>query len=125
MALTPSPARRLTVPRRDASPRGFTPAALPLRWPDKEPGSVLDHSVDVANLLDPGDSVSAFTAAVTPSVPGGLVVDATLAAGTIGTVWLGDGADGVDYQVQLSFSSLSGRYLDLTVRLRVASLTSI
>lgn len=125
MALTPSPSRRLIVPRRDATPRGYTRAPLLLRWPDKEPGSVLDYSLDIAQLLDAGDSVSAFTAATLPSVPGGLVVDSTIASGTIGTAWLGDGADGVDYQVQMAFSSLAGRHLDVTVWLRVASLTSI
>jgi hypothetical protein len=125
MSLTPSPARRLTVPRRDATPRGFVPSAMPLRWPDKEPGAILDYSLDIQHLLDPGDTLSAFSAAVTPSVPGGLVVDSVLTSGTVATAWLGDGVADVDYTVMLSLSSLSGRYVPVTVRLLVNNLTSI
>ena len=125
MALTPSPSRRLVVPRRDASPRGFVPAPLVLRWPDKDPGAVLDYSIDVTALLDPGDVLSLMSAAPNPSVPGGLVVDSTVLSDAVATVWLGDGVADVDYDVQLALSSLAGRYLPVTVKLRCAALSSI
>lgn len=125
MALTPSPARRLVVPRRDASPRGFVPAPLLLRWPDKDAGAILDYSIDVTALLDPGDVLSAFSAAVTPSVLGGLVVDSVTTSNTTATAWLGDGVAGVDYSVNLSLSSAAGRYLAVTVKLLVRPLTAI
>lgn len=125
MALTPSPARRLTVPRRDASPRGFIPGALPLRWPDKEPGAILDYSLDVSNLLDSTDALSSVTASVSPSVPGGLVIDSTAITGNVATAWLGDGVAGVEYEVTFALSSVAGRYIPVTIILRVASLTNI
>jgi len=125
MALTPSPSRRLIVPRRDASPRGFIPAPLILRWPDKDPAAILDYSIDVTNLLDPGDVLTSLSAATDPSVPGGLVVDSTVLSDTVATVWLGDGVADVDYDVQLSISSEAGRYLPVTVKVRCAALSSI
>lgn len=125
MALTPSPARRLIVPRRDASPRGFVPAPLRLRWPDKGPADRLDYSLDLTALLDPGDTVSAFSAAVSPSLPGGLVIDATAVGGAVAIVWLGDGVAGVEYDVQMSISSAAGRYLSCAIALRVDHSTTL
>jgi len=109
MALTPSPSRRLIVPKRDASPRGFVPAPMPLSWPDHAAAADLDYSIDVAQLLDSTDTVSSASAAALPGVPGGLTVGDVDVDGTMITVWLSGGVDGVDYEVQLTYSTDSGR----------------
>lgn len=125
MAILPSPARRLTVPRRDATPRGFVPAPLTLRWPDHNPSAILDYSIDIRSLLAIDDSIAAFSAAVTPSRPGGLVVDSVSTDGAIATVWLGDGVDGVEYKVNLSIGSFNGRYLSFKVSVLVTLLSTL
>lgn len=119
MALTPSPARRLIVPRRDASPRGFVPAPMIHRWPDKNRAAKLDYAVDVTNELVTGDFVTAAVAAVTPSLPGGLVAsDASITGNTV-VVWLEDGVAGVDYTVTLTIASDQDRAIVLPLKILI------
>lgn len=117
MALTPSPARTLVVPRRDATARGFVPAPLPLRWPNKAPGATLDYTIDVAELLDGTDTLTSASAAVTvsPAASGGLTSDSVTVGDTAVTVMLSDGVASVDYDVQITVSSDAGRVLQLNV----------
>lgn len=125
MALTPSPARTLTVPRRDATPRGFVPAPMPLRWPNKAPGDTLEYTIDLAQLLDTTDTLSSASAAVSPSVSGGLASDDVTVDDTSVTLWLSDGVDGVDYEVQLTASSEAGRVIQVNIAVYVEDLTAV
>jgi hypothetical protein len=120
-----SPSRRLIIPKRDATPRGFRPAQLPLVWPIKSPGATLDYSINIAQLLDSTDSVAAVSAAVLPDVPGGLTIDDTDVFGTTATVWLTGGVDGTDYEVQVTLSSDAGRIEQMNIAVRVENLSSI
>jgi len=106
-----SPARRLIVPRRDASPRGFTPASIVLRWPDHNRAAALDYSIDVTNDLATGDSASMVVGAVTPSLPGGLTTSNESVTGNVATVWLSGGVADKDYVVTLTVTSVDDRAL--------------
>jgi len=120
-----SPARRLVVPRRDATPRGFTPSPLPLVWPDKAAAAVLDYAIDVAQLLDSTDTLASASAAALPGVPGAVEVDSVSVDDSVITVWLSGGVDGEDYDVQITWSASSGRTDQMTIALSVRDRVTI
>lgn len=119
------PARTLIVPRRAATPRGFVPSPLPLRWPDKEPGAIQDYSFDASNLFATGAVLAWLGVAIIPSLPGGVAVDASSIEGIVANAILSGGVAGVDYEVVLTLGVNGGPLIPVRVKLLVNSLTVI
>lgn len=124
----PSSARSVALDGLLPLPRGVIPADLPpLVWPIKDPGDVLDYSLDLSASLagDPTDQVVSVSVSTVPSGGAGdLLVGRTVASGTSAVVWLSAGVAGTTYAVQLSVGTLKGRVIGRTVLLPVQSLAT-
>jgi hypothetical protein len=100
----------------------------PLVWPTKDPGDVLDYSLDLSAALagDPTDQVVSI--AVTTQPGGGvgdLVAGRMVASGTTAVVWFSAGVPGTTYSVQLSVGTLNGRVIGRSVLLPVQTLAAV
>lgn len=93
-----------------------------LKWPHaKDPGDVLDYSLDVGGVIDPsayptGDTV----ATATWTVPPGLTKTSQLESGTLAVVWLAGGSPGSTYQLNVDVVSVQGRTVNRDCQLEVA-----
>ncbi len=110
-------------------PRGVLPSELPpLVWPIKDPGDVLDYSLDLSAALasDPTDQVATVAVTVQPSGNSGdLLVGRVVGSGASAIVWLSAGVPGSTYAVQLAIGTLKGRVIGRTVLLPVQQLAAI
>src|SRR5580692_702026 len=106
----PSSARSVALDGLLPLPRWVLPADLPpLVWPIKDPGDVLDYSLDLSAALagDPTDQVTTVDVTTLPSGGAGdLTVGRIVASGTSAVVWLSAGVAGTTYAVQLAVGTL-------------------
>jgi hypothetical protein len=125
----PSSARSVALEGLLPLPRGVLPADLPpLVWPIKDPGDVLDFSLDLSAALagDPTDQVSTVGVTTVPSGnPGDLAVGRVVAAGASAVIWLSAGVAGTTYSVQVTVGTLNGRIIGRTVLLPVQQLAAV
>ena len=124
----PASARSVAVDGLLPLPRGVLPSDLPpLAWPAKDPGDVLDYSLDLSAALtgDPTDQVAAVSVTIQPN--GGasdVQVGRIVGSGSSAVVWLSAGQAGTTYAVQLSVGTLKGRVIGRTVLLPVQQLAN-
>lgn len=125
----PSSARTVALDGVLPLPRGVLPADLPpLVWPIKDPGDVLDYSLDLSAALagDPTDQVATVGVTTVPSGnPGDLLVGRIVGSGTSAVMWLSAGVVGTTYAVQVSVGTLKGRVIGRTVLLPVQQLAAV
>jgi hypothetical protein len=125
----PSSARSVALDGLLPLPRGVMPADLPpLMWPIKDPGDILDYSLDLSAALagDPTDQVA--TVAVTPQPNGNagdLQVGRIVGSGTSAVIWFSAGVAGTTYAVQVTVGTLKGRVIGRTVLLPVQQLVGV
>src|SRR5580698_4439779 len=109
----PSSARSVALEGLLPLPRGVMPTDLPpLAWPIKDPGDVLDYSIDLAAALagDATDQVATLAVTVLPNgATGDLQIGRMVASGTSAVVWLSAGLAGTTYAVRLTVGTLKGR----------------
>jgi hypothetical protein len=124
----PSSARSIALDGLLPLPRGVLPADLPpLAWPTKDPGDVLDYSLDISAALAGDTTDQVVTVAVTTQPSGGasdVQVGRIVASGTSAVVWLSSGVAGTIYSVQLTVGTLNGRLIGRTVLLPVQQLAA-
>jgi hypothetical protein len=103
-----------------ATPRG-TLSRLPLAWPVKDPGDVLDYTLDIGPSLagDPGDRIATLDVSITPFSAGDLRMLSAAADGTRACVWLSGGQPGILYHVTFLVGTAAGRSIQRTVQLAV------
>lgn len=112
--MTLSAVRTLTVP---ASIYG---AALPLAWPQAEPGDDLDYGLDLtALMLDASDVPATIEAMVMPSGAGELAILDLTCDGTVAAIQLSGGVAGRTYRVSLAVGTVAGRTFVLLVSLPI------
>ena len=123
----PSSARTIVLDNFLPVPRGASALApTPLSWPVKDPADVLDYQLDITPALagNDGDVIASIEAAVSPSVPGGLVISKVAADGAIAVLWLESGMHGTTYAVTLSIATINGRCIQRTILLPVLALST-
>lgn len=115
-AWAPSPARR--IPLFDVAslpPAARAPSALPMRWPDKPAGALLDFSIDATALqMSTADALS-----MTVNAAGGCALAAAAIGGGIASLWLSGGLAGSDAVIDVSLSTVSGRAARRFIRMKV------
>jgi hypothetical protein len=122
----PSNARLVIVDSFIPIPRGTSPIApAPLNWPTKDPGDILDYILDIGPAIvgNDGDGIATLAVSVSPSNPGGLVVQSTTADGSRVILWLSEGLAGTIYTVTFSITTINGRSLQRSVLLPVLMLS--
>lgn len=122
----PSVARLATLDSFVPVPRGsIAVAPLPLNWPTKDPGDVLDYVLDISPAIigNDGDSITTLDVTVSPSNPGDLVVQSSTADGSRIVLWLAQGMAGTIYTITVNISTINGRYLERSVLLPVLMLS--
>jgi hypothetical protein len=107
------------------------PTLLELQWPEKQPGSVLDYSVDLSGEIEPGDTIVSVSAMIRPSGPDELAIggraqgDSLYATGSVVTIWLQGGVPGRHYLVRLLVTMTSGRVFDIMVVLAISDVLAV
>jgi hypothetical protein len=122
----PSHARLVTVDSFIPVPRGAAAVApIPMNWPTKDPGDILDYILDIAPAIvgNDGDGIATLTVAVSPSEPGDLVVQSATADGSRIILWLSEGQAGTIYTVTFGINTVNGRSLQRSVLLPVVLLS--
>lgn len=99
---------------------------MPLSWPSKDPGDILDYQLDIEPALigNQGDTISSVDIDIEPSQPGDLSLDNAAADGYNIIIWLSGGQAGVTYGVTVKVALASGRTLQRTVLLPVVALSA-
>ena len=123
----PSTARVALLDTFVPVPRGGNSGpALPLTWAAKDPGDVLDYTIDFSPAFvgNPGDTIADLDVSISPSQPGDLTVNRASADGTSAVLWLGGGQAGTTYTVTISVVANSGRALSRSVLLPVILLAA-
>lgn len=88
-----------------------------LIWPEKDPDEVLDYGIEWSERL--GDKQ---IAGVQWTVPAGLtLVSQAAPAGTITTIIIGGGVEGVTYKVGCRLTTTDGLILEESPQLRIRS----
>jgi hypothetical protein len=121
----PSSARRLVLDGFAPVARGATVTApLPLTWPGKDPGDVLDYEFDISAALlgNEGDTLASASVTSTPSGPGDLVVNSLAADGAMLVFWLAGGVAGTTYTLKVSATTVAGRTVERALLLPVVAL---
>jgi hypothetical protein len=116
----------LTIDSFVPVPRGSTATApLPLSWPSKDPGDILDYQLDIEPAVDgnKGDTINSVDIEVDPSQPGDLSVDNITADGYKIVIWLSGGQAGTTYNVTVKAILASGRTLQRSMLLPVIALS--
>ena len=90
-----------------------------LSWPFKDPNEVLDYAIDWTARLVGGDTITDSEWSIVDTDPT-LTIDAEeLDPAGMTTVWLAGGTVGTTYHVLNRITTLGGRTMDQTVRLKV------
>ena len=89
-----------------------------LKWPDKDPNEVLDYDLDWSDRLPASDTISGSTFTV---AEGDVTVNSSSFTTSTTKVWLSGGTDGTDCEILNRITTVGGRTIDLTVKLRVRS----
>lgn len=123
----PSSARRLVLDDFAPVARGASVTApLPLTWPGKDPGDVLDYEFDIsaAMLGNEGDQIASVAVTATPSGAGELVVQSVTADGAVLVFWLAGGVAGTTYLLQVTIETEAGRTVSRALALPVVALAN-
>ena len=123
----PSRARTIVLDNFVPVPRGTTPLnPTPLSWPVKDPADILDYQLDITPTLsgNDGDVIASLDVAVSPNVPGGVVVSRAAADGASAIIWLAGGQAGITYTVTLAITTINGRTIQRSILLPVLLLSS-
>ena len=107
----PSPARTLVLfASAGSTPKGRQITPVPLRWPAKQPGDVLDYSLDISGFLaDVEDQPVTVTATPVSLQLGDISINSITIAGGLITLWLSGGLPGTDYVFEITAQTLAGR----------------
>ena len=108
-------------------PRGVVAAApLPLVWPAKDPGDVLDYELDISAALvgNPNDSIASIQVVVVPANPGDLTLGNVAADGMVAVMWFSAGQAGITYTVQVTIITVLGRTIGRAILLPVQALVT-
>ena len=89
-----------------------------LKWDDKDPNEVLDYDIDWSSRLVAGDTIASSTFSV---AEGDVVVNSSSYTTSATKVWLSAGTDATDCQILNRVTTVGGRTMDATVRLRIRS----
>jgi hypothetical protein len=111
VAWTPSSARTIALAEFAGSPRPGRETHPPqLRWPAKQPGDVLDYSLDIsAWLADATDAPVRVTATPIAVTLADVAISQVVITGGLVTTWLTGGAPGTDYAINVTIETLAGR----------------
>ena len=123
----PSSARLVRVDSFIAIARGTTAVSpAPLNWPAKDPGDILDYVLDISPAIvgNDGDGVATLDISITPTSPGDLTIQSSIADGSRIILWLSAGQAGTVYTINFIISTLTGRSLQRSVLLPVLFLSS-
>lgn len=118
----PSASRVLLFDGFIPGPRGVPVATnLPLRWPPKDPGDILDYQFDIAAALagNDGDAIQTIDVLITPSNDGDLTLVSSTADGTRAVLWLQGGVGGTTYNVTVMIGTETGRAISRSIALPV------
>jgi hypothetical protein len=87
------------------------------KWPNKDPDEKLDFSVDwrTEGRLPVDDAIDSSLWIV----PVGITVESESYSDTLTTIWLSGGTIGQSYDFINRVTTLSGRIMDKTVRLKI------
>jgi hypothetical protein len=122
----PSSARLVLIDSFVPVPRGSSAAApLPLNWPTKDPGDILDYILDIGPAIvgNDGDGIATVEVSFAPSDPGDLELQSTTADGSRIVLWLSGGHAGTVYTITFLISTINGRSLQRSVLLPVLLLS--
>jgi hypothetical protein len=122
----PSHARLVTIDSFVAVPRGSAAVApLPLNWPTKDPGDVLDYLLDIGPAIvgNDGDGIATLDVTLAPSNPGDLTVQSMTTDGCRVVLWLAEGQAGTIYTITFTITTINGRSLQRSVLLPVLLLS--
>lgn len=120
----PSRARVVDIDGCGLLARG-APSPVPLAWPAKDPGDVLDYTFDISSALigDAGDSIATLDVQISPGNPGDLLLQSAAADGECVVLWLEAGQAGTVYAVSITIGTTAGRLIVRSVSLPVVALT--
>lgn len=89
-----------------------------LTWPDKDPDEILDYELDWTARLA-GDLIVTSTWIMPTVSPGNLTKETDSFTTTSTFIWLSAGLLGSNYSLVNRITTLGGRRMDQTVRLRI------
>jgi CubicO group peptidase (beta-lactamase class C family) len=95
------------------SPSGAVSAILPLRWPAKAAGAMVDVTLDAAAVL--ASAADTLSAALNLTSNVQTVAPAIVIGGQV-VLWLAGGVAGADGLVDLTLSTASGRVVRRIIR---------
>lgn len=124
----PSSSRVLFLDGFVPGPRGILARPpLPLRWPPKDPGDVLDYQLDISPALagNDGDAIATLDVLITPANVGDLSLVSATADGARAVLWLQGGQAGTTYSVTLTISTEAGRLLARSISLPVVAFAAV
>jgi hypothetical protein len=122
----PSHARVVTIDSFVPVARGTTAITpVPLNWPTKDPGDILDYILDIGPAIvgNDGDSIATLDVSSSPSSPGDLVLKSSTTDGSRIILWLSAGQAGTVYTLTFAISTVNGRSLQRSVLLPVLLLS--
>jgi hypothetical protein len=125
--MRPSSARRVLLDGFVPVPRGTMQVVpLPLMWPAKDPGDVLDYELDLSPAMDgsDGDRLATVDVTITPGEDGAVTLSSSAADGMRVVLWLAGGQANVVYSVQVTVTTALGRTLSRAVLLPVLGLAA-
>ena len=123
----PSSARTVTLDSFIPVARGaIATAPAPLNWPTKDPADILDYQLDISPAFvgNDGDSIETIDAAISPSNPGDLTLNAATADGGRAVFWFAQGQAGTTYTITVAISTVNGRTVQRSILLPVLSLSN-
>lgn len=90
-------------------------------WPSKDPNEVLDYVIDwnSSDEPNPGWAVNDTIATSSWTVPVGITKDSDSHGNTTTTIWLSGGTLGETYTLVNRITTVGGRTLDQTVRIKI------
>lgn len=92
---------------------------MSLAWPFKDPNEVLDYAIDWTARLPGGDTLTNSTWSIVESNPVLTIDNQSMDPAGLTVVWLGSGAVGVTYHLLNRVTTLGGRTMDQTVKLKI------
>lgn len=123
----PSTARVVVLDGFGTIPRGTLQlSAVPLVWPNKDPGDTLDYVVDISEAIagNEGDAIATLDVQITPNNPGDLILQSSSVDGTQAILWLSQGVPGTTYAVNVTVGTNGGRVIGRTIDLPVVALVT-
>lgn len=92
---------------------------MTITFPYKDPNEYLDYTLDWTARVTTDDAITSSTW-MTPT-SGGLTIASTSNASWTTTVWLSNGTIGITYQLTNRISTVFGRVMDQTCKIKIKS----